>query len=638
MNIKNTKTFLKLIFSIVILILTIPITKTESYGANDFGECKRYGYDINQCITSGAIIMSPNSRNGAKEYEYTGRDIKPHFSLKTYKGTPLVEGRDYTVTYAQNVKVGNSASAFITGKNIFCGMERYAFKIVKGKISNANISLSATAYTYDGAEKKPSVTVKHREKTLKLNTDYTVTYKNNKNAGKATVVVTGKGNYSGKQEKNFTINKRSIAGGSITLHRNSNTGYTYTGGAIKPGIDAVFLKNGKTKVYDYKVEYKNNVKAGTGTVVVTGTNNNTGSISKTFKINKRNITGGSITLHRDPNTGYTYTGGAIKPGIDAVFMKNGKTKVNDYSVSYKNNVKVGTATITVTGTNNNTGSISRTFKINKRNISNAKINLESSAYTYTGKEIKPKIKSITLNGSSIKDDYNVSYTNNVKIGTATVTITGYNNNTGTAKTTFKIEEKPKYAVVSRTGRSDYPNIVKVGNKQYKIFNQGEYGQAIAEGGCSITSESIVLSGYGINKTPTETSARRGVTLFIDQIAQNLNDEEISAKSVVCKANVVASTTVKNQAIKNITNNLNSGKPVIILVRTADSGSADHRYKYTRAAHYMALVGYSKNGNPLIADPNGGKTWDDDSIETLVNEYIYDYDSADLEQGDVLITE
>lgn len=632
------KIFLKIIFSIVILMLGVTIIKVEEVqAAIDYGKCENYRYDINNCITHGALIMTPNSRNGAKEYEYTGSAIKPKFTIKTPQGTVLKEGRDYTVTYVSNTNITNNASAIIAGKGIFSGLERYAFKIVKGKISNATVTLSNNKYTYDGKEKKPSVTVKHKGRTLKLNTDYTITYKNTKNAGTATVTIIGKGNFSGKQEKNYSISKRNISGGRIALHGNSNTGYTYTGSQIKPGIDAVYMSNGKTRIYDYKVDYKNNVKAGTATVIVTGTKNNAGSISKTFKINKRNISGGKIVLHRDPNKGYSYTGGQIKPGIDAVYMPNGKTKINDYKVDYKNNIKVGTGTVIITGTNNNTGSISKTFKINKRNISNAKITLENTTCIYTGKEIKPKVI-VKCNNVELKNntDYTVSYTNNKKIGTATVTITGKNNNTGTAKTTFKIIEKPKYAVVSSTGKSDYPHIVKVGNKQYKVFNQGAYGQAIAQGGCSITSESIVLSGYGINKTPTETSTRRGVTILIDQIAQNLNDEKVSAKSVVCKANSVPSTADKNKAIKDIKNNLDNGRPVIILVRTADSGSAEHRYKYTRAAHYMALVGYSKNGKPLIADPNGGKTWDDDSIETLVNEYIYDYDSYDLEQGYVLI--
>ena len=67
--------------------------------------------------------------------------------------------------------------------------------------SPKTFKLSATSYTYSGGYKKPTVTVKDSKgKTLKNGTDYTVSYKNNKNVGTATVTVTFKGNYSGSKK------------------------------------------------------------------------------------------------------------------------------------------------------------------------------------------------------------------------------------------------------------------------------------------------------------------------------------------------------------------------------------------------------------------------------------------------------
>ena len=76
-----------------------------------------------------------------------------------------------------------------------------------------NIKLSATAYTYNGKAKKPSVTVKDSEgKALKNGTDYTVTYQSGrKNIGKYTVTIKFQGNYTGTVKKTFTIQPKSTS-------------------------------------------------------------------------------------------------------------------------------------------------------------------------------------------------------------------------------------------------------------------------------------------------------------------------------------------------------------------------------------------------------------------------------------------
>ena len=62
------------------------------------------------------------------------------------------------------------------------------------------------AYKYDGSAKKVTEQVKHGDKILTLDTDYSLSYTNNTNAGTATVTVTGKGNYSGTKSVTFKIN------------------------------------------------------------------------------------------------------------------------------------------------------------------------------------------------------------------------------------------------------------------------------------------------------------------------------------------------------------------------------------------------------------------------------------------------
>ena len=78
----------------------------------------------------------------------------------------------------------------------------------KTSLSKATVKLSKTAYVYDGKTKKPAVTVKINSKKLKKGRDYTVTYKNNKKVGTASVIITGKGSYKGKITKKFKINPK----------------------------------------------------------------------------------------------------------------------------------------------------------------------------------------------------------------------------------------------------------------------------------------------------------------------------------------------------------------------------------------------------------------------------------------------
>ncbi|MBR1765251.1 MAG: hypothetical protein IJ746_07645, partial [Ruminococcus sp.] len=107
-------------------------------------------------------------------------------------------------------------------------------------ISKCTATLSATKYTYDGKAKTPTVTVKNGTKALTKGTDYTVTYKNNTNAGTATVTITGKGSYTGTITKTFSIVKTQtdISKCTATL---SATKYTYDGKAKTP---TVTVKNG----------------------------------------------------------------------------------------------------------------------------------------------------------------------------------------------------------------------------------------------------------------------------------------------------------------------------------------------------------------------------------------------------------
>ena len=157
------------------------------------------------------------------------------------------------------------------------------------------------------------------------------------------------------------------------------------------------------------------------------------------------ITEAKVTLEKDS---YVYDGTAKKPAV-AVEL-NGKELApgTDYTVSYHNNVNVGTATVTVTGIGNYTGSKTAEFTITEAaedtkriDISKADVTLSKTSYAYDG---KPKTPSVTVKlGTetlSLNTDYTVSYSNNINIGTAKAAITGKGDYTGSKSANFTIEK------------------------------------------------------------------------------------------------------------------------------------------------------------------------------------------------------
>ena len=151
-------------------------------------------------------------------------------------------------------------------------------------------------------------------------------------------------------------------------------------------------------------------------------------------LSRISISKASVTLSTST---YAYDGKAKKPGVTVKL--NGKTLKNgaDYTASYSNNTKVGTATVKITGKGNYTGSVSKTFKI-KNNFKKATVS-GISTKAFTGKNITQSI-TVKYNGKTLKNgtDYTVSYSSNKNIGTATVKITGKGSYTGTITKTFKI--------------------------------------------------------------------------------------------------------------------------------------------------------------------------------------------------------
>ncbi len=309
-----------------------------------------------------------------------------------------------------------------------------------------SVKLPKSEYPYTGNAIEPDVTVKAKVngelRILEKDKDYTVTCTNNVTPGTATIQVTGIGDYKGSIKKTFTITPVKLY--KVTL---SKTSMAYTGKARKPVPTVQAKVNGQlvklVKGTDYTIKYENNIEAGTATVTITGKGNYTGTIAKTFTITPAKLY--KVTLSK---TSMAYTGKARKPVPTVSAKVNGElvtlVKGTDYTVKYENNIDAGTATVTVTGKGNYTGTITKTFTITPVKLYKATLSKTSMAYTGKARKPVPTVAA-KVNGQLVTlvkgTDYTVKYENNIKVGKATVTITGKGNYTGTITKTFTITEK-----------------------------------------------------------------------------------------------------------------------------------------------------------------------------------------------------
>ena len=207
-------------------------------------------------------------------YGYTGKEICPEINING-----LLQGRDYEVTYENNINVG-TATITITGLGNYTGSIVKTFEIkmpvdISG-ISEESIGGIETSYVYSGKDITPKVTIEGMEE----NQDYIVSYSNNRNVGTATITINGIGCYCGSITRTFQIEYLLIH----TIPEDSIHGleqsFIYTGKGIEPIVSI----DGFTRGVDFELSYVNNINAGTAMVNISGINNCKGSVSLEFDI------------------------------------------------------------------------------------------------------------------------------------------------------------------------------------------------------------------------------------------------------------------------------------------------------------------------------------------------------------------
>ncbi len=337
---------------------------------------------------------------------YTGTVVAPEITVKL-DGKTLLKGTEYAINYVGDcTNVGTTtAKIVIIGQGTYAGKVEKTFTITAKSLTESMISVENA--TYNGEPQTPTVTVKDGTQTLVLNTDYTVKYSNNTNAGTATVTVTGKGNYGGEASKSFTITAKTLTNAMLSV-----SDVTYNG---KPQTPTVTVKDGTQTLVlntDYTVKYSDNTNAGTATVTVTGKGNYSGEASKSFTITAITLTDDMLSV-----SDVTYNGSAQTP---AITVKHGETllvREKDYTVEYSNNTNAGTATVTVAGQGNYSGTANKTFTI-------AKAEQPIEIKQVTGKKFKDSAFALEITGGKGTGavTYSVPNSDVLSITDATATI------------------------------------------------------------------------------------------------------------------------------------------------------------------------------------------------------------------------
>lgn len=293
----------------------------------------------------------------------------------------------------------------------------------------------------------PGMHVYWHKTRLTEGTDYTLKYIKNINAGKAEIAITGKGDYAGKYSLYFTIHPRNLGNG-VTNNQKlilpkiylANTGRVQKGttyatyNVANPGEpdEYVVLKAGKDfkYVYDPADDYKSE---GIHTVSIIGIGNYEGEAKFDEQIGTGNILVSSLKIDSIPAQEAKVGNEEVTP---AITVRNGKNPIDasNFSVTYVNNTKPGTATAIVTGiAAPYVGSKTINFSIKALPIKKAVLTTALGTKNYDGTEQKQTGYVLTYQRDKKSPvetltegvHYTVKYSNAVNVGKkAAITFVG----------------------------------------------------------------------------------------------------------------------------------------------------------------------------------------------------------------------
>ncbi len=571
-------------------------------------------------------------------FGYTGKNICP--GVYVYDGGKLLSNNDdYYVSYHDNKNIG-TGYVLIKFAGSYSGERRIDFEIHDVfPITLAKFSEPEDTFlTYDKygnvIPARPSVECIEGYEDYELregkNSGYTLEYFDNDTFGTGKVEIIGNGYFYGSIVYSFKINKRNLS----TLEdmqcvftdydSNGNHEVVYNGYKHTPKLTISYLENPGdtnsravlTQGVDFKVSTNTKKTVGKAKVTVTGMGNFTGKKTVYYDIQKKNIedTFSKKMFEKDGIVEVSipdckYNGKAQKPTVKVVLRRVDGTnytmkKNKDYTVSYENNINLGTVNDSIapraiiTGKGNFCGVLRIPFniidsKIVKKNIATLKeegalkVQLKNSCECYySGYAVKPfdGFDGIVLqyvdslhNLKLIRNtDYMVKYSKNTKVGAAYATIIGKGNFKGSFKINFNINPLNMDCVVALVSpyggildKLDYSKtyeytgkVIKPEVNVYYLPNH-EYDKKIL-----LKKNSVYTISYGTNKLPgtgTLTVTRKGKNFegdkktvdfrfdigeksITDAVVDKVDDVKYTGGYVYPKVNVKLGKTVLREGI------------------------------------------------------------------------------------------
>lgn len=495
------------------------------------------GYDGEHSVTFTIAPRDINSQEitatGAALFNQGGV-VKPEITVKdagVLLGKTLVEGTDYVIkegSQSSETEIGATGTVTIEGKGNYTGTrQRVEFRIIP---PNGVLKIDQIPdQNFNNQPIRPEITVSLLAEGIDTavpltENDYDVTYTNHQNAGTATVTVTGKAPFTGTATATFVIHPKKISNEDGTISAGMSLGnigvQQYTGSPLTPKASLTFNPSAQPEVKDeedpskpveliagrdYILSYDKNVMPGKAKAIVKGINNYAGSLETEFEIHADMS---KVTIAPIPVQ--DYTGSAVTP-LPVVSLGGQRLTLDtDYRVTYSNNVDRGTATITIQGIEPwFVGKRTVNFDIARELSEETAIRGVAASYTYTGAAIAPPVR-VEDDGNLLKSgvDYEISYSQNIDAGTATIVIKGIGKYTGSTSTTFKITPqqlgRAKISPISDrvyNGKEQKPSVTITSGD--KTLENGKDYTLVYVNSTTPGMASVIVKGEG-NFTGTQT--------------------------------------------------------------------------------------------------------------------------------------
>lgn len=490
---------------------------------------------------SGDLIISVTSKkrteidpiiSGIEEgYTYTGSAIKPEPSvITTAKGQdpdtgelidieiPLVKGKDYKLSYGDNINVGTDAgsvtiSSLIGSQFIFDPITVY-FNITKYTLTENNVNYPASI-VYTGEALTPTVTVSANGKTLVSGTDYDIYYSNQDGVvgESVTISIVGKGNYKGTVD-NINVYITDKASQILEFDKDEITktygeNFTMTATLVE-GDGTIRYTSNNTQAAIVDENTGEVTLIGTGQATIRAYASETANYAETMTSYKLIVKKATLTIADVTVSDKQYDENNIATVTDVVFdgLVYGEelvpnvdyTVVGTFSDSNVGDDKPVTVTVelsteTIKRYSLSTSSYETTASIIPLGIDSSGVALSETEFTYTGSTIEPTV-TVVVNGETLVEntDYKVSYVNNVDAGLAYAVVVGINNYSRNAPVSkeFTINKKTitpsidHIEDVTYDGTAKTPSIVVkdgntelVVNKDYTVSYSNNINSGIA---------------------------------------------------------------------------------------------------------------------------------------------------------------